>query len=139
MPARLRQCRRRRPIDLFQNNGIRAGNFESACGTQRRHFGSGRGRSRSGLSQGIGGRGLFYAASLFFKGAKRSLVERLGAIADACHRVEAIAARPGLAAKPLIMLVGFAPLCTAVVLFATMGNFTPGYLMLVAGAKPSAI
>lgn len=46
----------------------------------------------------------------------------------------AIAARPQLAAKPLVVLVGVGPLCIAAVIFATMGNFAPGYLMLAAGA-----
>jgi len=44
-----------------------------------------------------------------------------------------IAAFPGLASGSLVMLLACAPLAVAVAVFATMGNFVPGYVMLVAG------
>lgn len=45
-----------------------------------------------------------------------------------------IAAFPGIASGLLVMLLACAPLAAAVAVFATMGNFLPGYVMLVAGA-----
>jgi hypothetical protein len=44
-----------------------------------------------------------------------------------------IAAFPGMASGSLVMLLACAPLAVAVAVFATMGNFVPGYVMLVAG------
>ena len=46
----------------------------------------------------------------------------------------AIAAYPSIAARPLVILLALPPLAFAAALFATLGNFFPGYLMLLAGA-----
>jgi hypothetical protein len=45
----------------------------------------------------------------------------------------AIAAFPAAASRWLVMLLACAPLAIAVGMFATLGNFPPGYVMLVAG------
>lgn len=45
----------------------------------------------------------------------------------------AIAVFPAMASRGLVMLLACAPLAVAVGVFATMGNFPPGYVMLVAG------
>jgi hypothetical protein len=44
-----------------------------------------------------------------------------------------IAAFPGMASGSLVMLLACAPLAVAAAVFATMGNFVPGHVMLVAG------
>ena len=44
-----------------------------------------------------------------------------------------IAAFPGMASRSVVVLLALAPLAFAMALFSTMGNFFPGYLMLVAG------
>ena len=50
-----------------------------------------------------------------------------------------IAAFPGIASRWLVMLLALAPLACATAIFATMGNFFAGYLMLVAGTVPSSV
>jgi len=45
-----------------------------------------------------------------------------------------VAAFPGTASRSVVVLLALAPLGFAIVLFSTMGNFFPAYLMLVAGA-----
>ena len=50
----------------------------------------------------------------------------------------AIAAFPTIAARPLVILLALPPLTFAAALFATLGNFFPGYLMLLAGAAALA-
>jgi hypothetical protein len=45
-----------------------------------------------------------------------------------------IAARPDWAGKPLLLLLASGPIAFAAIIFATMGNFFAGYLMLTAGA-----
>jgi hypothetical protein len=45
-----------------------------------------------------------------------------------------VAAFPGTASRSVVVLLALAPLAYAIALFSTMGNFFPGYLMLVAGA-----
>jgi hypothetical protein len=50
----------------------------------------------------------------------------------------AIAVSPTIAARPLVIILALPPLGFAVALFATMGNFFPGYLMLLAGAATLA-
>jgi hypothetical protein len=45
----------------------------------------------------------------------------------------AIAAFPAAASRWLVMLLACAPLAVAVGMLATLGNFPPGYVMLVAG------
>jgi hypothetical protein len=45
-----------------------------------------------------------------------------------------IAARPGSAARPLILLLALAPLASAAMIYATMGNFFAGHLLLLASA-----
>lgn len=44
-----------------------------------------------------------------------------------------IATFPGTAARSVVVLLALAPLAIAVALFATMGNFFAGYLMLISG------
>ncbi len=44
-----------------------------------------------------------------------------------------IAAFPRLASRTLIMLLALAPLACATAIFATMGNFFAGHIMLLAG------
>jgi hypothetical protein len=44
-----------------------------------------------------------------------------------------IAAFPGMASRSLVMLLALAPLAFATAIFATMGNFFAGHLMLLAG------
>ncbi len=44
-----------------------------------------------------------------------------------------IAAFPGLASRSLVMLLALAPLACATAIFATMGNFFAGHVMLLAG------
>lgn len=50
----------------------------------------------------------------------------------------AIAVSPAIAARPLVIILALPPLGFAAALFATMGNFFPGYLMLLAGAATLA-
>ncbi len=45
----------------------------------------------------------------------------------------AIALLPAMATRPLVILLALPPLGLAVVLFATMGNFVPAYVVLAAG------
>jgi len=45
----------------------------------------------------------------------------------------AIVVSPALAAPRLVPILALSPLGTAIVIFATLGNFFPGYLMLAAG------
>jgi hypothetical protein len=45
----------------------------------------------------------------------------------------AIAILPTIAARPLVIILALPPFGVAAVLFATMGNFPPAYLMVVAG------
>src|SRR5271168_3109065 len=45
----------------------------------------------------------------------------------------AIALRPTVATKPLIMLIAASPIAVAVAIFWTMGNFYAGYLLLLSG------
>ena len=45
-----------------------------------------------------------------------------------------IAAFPGMASRSLVVLLALAPLAFATAIFATMGNFFAGHLMLLAGA-----
>jgi hypothetical protein len=45
-----------------------------------------------------------------------------------------VAAFPGTASRSVVVVLALAPLAFAMALFATMGNFFPGYLMLAAGA-----
>jgi hypothetical protein len=44
-----------------------------------------------------------------------------------------IAALPGMASRSLVVLLALAPLAFATAIFATMGNFFAGHLMLLAG------
>jgi hypothetical protein len=44
-----------------------------------------------------------------------------------------IAAFPHMASRSLVVLLALAPLAAATAIFATMGNFFAGYLMLLAG------
>ena len=44
-----------------------------------------------------------------------------------------IAAFPGIASRSLVVLLALAPLAFATAIFATMGNFFAGHLMLLAG------
>jgi hypothetical protein len=44
-----------------------------------------------------------------------------------------IAAFPGMASRSLVVLLALAPLAFATAIFATMGNFFAGHLMLLAG------
>jgi hypothetical protein len=44
-----------------------------------------------------------------------------------------IAAFPGMASRSLVLLLALAPLAFATAIFATMGNFFAGHLMLLAG------
>ena len=44
-----------------------------------------------------------------------------------------IAAFPRMASRSLVVLLALAPLAVATTIFATMGNFFAGYLMLLAG------
>ena len=46
----------------------------------------------------------------------------------------ALAARPGLAARPLILVLALGPLANAVAIYITMGGFFAGHLLLLAGA-----
>lgn len=45
-----------------------------------------------------------------------------------------VAAFPSTASRSVVVILALAPLGFAMALFATMGNFFPAYLMLVAGA-----
>ncbi|MBI3678522.1 MAG: hypothetical protein HY243_18085 [Proteobacteria bacterium] len=44
-----------------------------------------------------------------------------------------IAIWPRLASKPLIVLLALLPVASAAAIYATVGNFLPGHLLLVAG------
>jgi hypothetical protein len=43
-----------------------------------------------------------------------------------------IVARPGLAARPLILILALAPLASAAMIYMTMGRFFAGHLLLLA-------
>ena len=45
-----------------------------------------------------------------------------------------VAVFPSTASRSVVVVLALAPLAFAIALFATMGNFFPAYLMLVAGA-----
>jgi hypothetical protein len=72
----------------------------------------------------------FFQAALKGLWLSDSLSSLLLAIALA-----SIAAKPKLAAKPLVLLLALTPLAMAVVLFSTMGLFFATYLMLIAAAS----
>jgi hypothetical protein len=46
----------------------------------------------------------------------------------------ALAARPAWATRPLVAILALVPLASAVVIYATMGAFFAGHVMLAAGA-----
>jgi hypothetical protein len=46
----------------------------------------------------------------------------------------ALAARPGWATRPLVVILALVPIVSAVVIYATMGAFFAGHVMLAAGA-----
>jgi hypothetical protein len=50
----------------------------------------------------------------------------------------ALAAQPGLATRPLIAILALVPLASAIVIYATMGAFFAGHIMLAAGAAALA-
>jgi hypothetical protein len=72
----------------------------------------------------------FFQAALKGLWLSDSLSSLLLAIALA-----SIAAKPKLAAKPLLLLLALTPLAMAVVLFSTMGLFFASYLMLIAAVS----
>jgi hypothetical protein len=73
--------------------------------------------------------------SSFFKAALKGLWlnDSLSTLVLAAV-LSCIAFRPRLASKQLILLLALIPLSSAVGLFATMGNFYAGYLMLTIAA-----
>jgi hypothetical protein len=97
------------------------------------------------LAAGAGAHGFAYAKAAavaehstlppFFQAAFRGLwlSDSLSSLLLAIVLVS-IAAKPKLAAKPLVVLLAVTPLGMAVVLFSTMGLFFASYLMLIAAA-----
>jgi hypothetical protein len=49
-----------------------------------------------------------------------------------------LAAQPGWATRPLVAILALVPLASAIVIYATMGAFFAGHIMLAAGAAALA-